>query len=93
MEFTKERIKTRIIRKLVRWRKWGGSHTENIYNGLPRHLRGEKIVKEVIQELVQDEWLVPVKKTGELHYSLNPRKTKEIMQFYDACCQEDQEID
>ena len=84
MELTKEKIKARIIKKLVRWRKWGGSHTENILSGLSRHLRGEKEVDEVIHELVQDEWILPVKKTGELHYSLTPRNTKEILQFYEA---------
>ena len=28
-------IKARIIRKLIKWRKWGGAHTENILKGLP----------------------------------------------------------
>ena len=31
---TKEDIKKRIINKLVRWKKWGGAHTENILKGL-----------------------------------------------------------
>lgn len=84
MELTKEEVKLRIIRKLVRWKKWGGAHTENILNGLPRHLRGEKKVRECIQELIQEQWLLPAIKTGETHYSLNPRKIKEILQFYEA---------
>ncbi|MFH0875335.1 MAG: hypothetical protein V1859_05330 [archaeon] len=76
-------IKAWIIRKLVMWRKWGGSHTENILNGLPKHLRGEKITHKAIDELVKDGWLIPAKKTGEIHYSLNSEKTDEIMQFYE----------
>ena len=52
-------IKTIIIRRLVQWRKWGGSHTENIISGLPAHLRGEKITKRAIKEMVRDEWLLP----------------------------------
>ena len=88
MKLTKEDIKTHIIKKLVRWRKWGGSHTENIFNGLSRSLRGEKIVKEALQELVQEQWLLVAIKTGELHYALNPRKTKEILQFYEAQSQD-----
>ena len=89
MTFTILDIKKRIILKLVRWRKWGGSHTENILNGLPSHLKGEKITKEALKELEKDQWLLPAKKTGEIHYSLNPQKTNEIMQFYEKYCKED----
>ncbi len=87
-EITINDIKARIIRKLVLWRKWGGSYTENILGGLESHLRGEKITKIAIQELVQDEWLLAVKKTREIHYSLNSRKTKEILEFYEKYCKE-----
>jgi len=47
-----EDIKRRIIRKLIRWNKWGASHTENILKGLPSHLIGEKITKKVLKELI-----------------------------------------
>lgn len=83
MGFTVEDIKARIIRKLVQWRKWGGSHTENVLNGLPTHLRGDKMTKQALKELEKTEWILPAKKTGEIHYSLNPRKTEEILQFYE----------
>ncbi len=79
-------IKIRIIRKLVRWRKWGGSHTENILGGLPSHIRGEKVTKEALKELLKEGWLLPAKKTGEIHYSLNSEKTEEIMKFYEMYC-------
>jgi len=91
MQLTKEQIKGRILRKLIRWKKWGGAHTENIYQGLPDHIRGEKIVDEVMQELIQEQWLLRQIKTGEMHYSLNPRKVKEVMQFYEEYCQKNQE--
>jgi len=82
----KEEIRKRIIRKLVRWKKWGGAHTENIFRGLPSHLVGNKLTKQVLKELIKDEWLLPAKKTNEIHYSLNPRKTGEILQFYEKYC-------
>ena len=86
MELSKEQIKARIIKKLVRWKKWGGSHTENIFNGLPRHLHGEKVVQEVLHDLIQEQWLLAAIKTGERHYSLNRRKTKEFLKFYESYC-------
>ena len=79
MGITKEDIKKRIIIKLVRWKKWGGSHTENILNGLPSHLKGDKLTKQALKELEKDEWILPAMKTQEIHYSLNPRKTEEIL--------------
>jgi len=84
-------IKARIIRKLVQWRKWGGAHTENILKGLPSHLRGEKVTKQALKELIQDHWLLPAIKTGETHYSLNPRKVKEILQFYEKYSKKDRD--
>jgi hypothetical protein len=88
MDITEQDIKKRIIIKLVRWRKWGGSHTENILNGLPNHIKGEKIVKNALSELIQVGWIIPAKKTGEIHYSLNPEKTEEILRFYELYCKE-----
>lgn len=86
MALSKLEIKSRIIRKLVRWHRWGGTHTENILKGLPKHLVGDKVVKETLKELVKDEWLIPAKKTGEIHYYLNSRKTAEILLFYEKYC-------
>lgn len=76
-----------IIKKLVRWKKWGAAHTENILSGLPRHLRGEKSTKEALQELISTEWILTAKKTGEVHYSLNPEKCDDIFAFYNEHCQ------
>lgn len=85
MDFNLE-IKKQIIKKLVLWRKWGASHTENILKGLPSHLRGGKETKNVLKDLIRNRWLLPAKKTGEIHYSLNPEKTKEILEFYERHC-------
>ena len=63
--------------------KMGGSHTENIIKGFPSHLRGSKIVKRAIKELEKDKWILLAIKTGETHYSLNPKKTDEILSFYE----------
>lgn len=79
-------VKARIIRKLVQWRKWGGSHTENILKGLPSHLKGEKVTKKALKELERDQWIIATIKTKEIHYSLNPRKVKEILSFYEKYC-------
>lgn len=83
MSFTVTDLKAIIIRKLVQWRKWGASHTENVISGLPSHLRGDKITKKALKELVKDEWLLPAIKTGETHYSLNPKKADEILKFFE----------
>ncbi len=88
MGLTATEIKARIIRKLVQWRKWGGSHTENILRGLPSHLRGDKATKQALKELEKDGWVISAKKTGEIHYSLNPEKTDEILRFYEKYCRE-----
>jgi len=86
MELTVAQVKARIIRKLVQWRKWGGSHTENILKGLPSHLRGAKVTKQALKELERAQWIIPAIKTGETHYSLNPKKTDEILTFYERYC-------
>lgn len=83
MSFTITDIKAIIVRKLVQWRKWGGSHTENVISGLPSHLRGDKLTKKALKELVKDEWLLLAMKTGEAHYSLNTKKSEEIIRFYE----------
>ena len=78
---TDHEIRIRIIRRLVNWKKRGGSHTENIIGGLPSHLRGDKSLSDVAG-------FSALKKTGEMHYSLNPDKTDEIMQFNEDYCKE-----
>jgi len=90
MDLTALEIKARIIRKLVQWKKWSGAHAENIVKGLPSHLRGDKITKLVLKELEKNEWIIPAKKTGEIHYSLNQQKADEILAFYEKYCKNEQ---
>lgn len=76
----KELIQQKLLRKLMSLNKWGASHTEekNLVKSLPIHLRGTKIVEKAIEELYKSEFLIKLKKTGEWHISLNPRKKEEI---------------
>ena len=81
----KRLIQEKVLRKLMAIKppKWGNSHTEekNLVKGLPSHLRGSKIVEKAIKELFQLEFLMKLKKTGEWHVSLNPRKKEDIYNF------------
>ena len=81
----KKDIQEKILRKLMSMNppKWGNSHTEedNLVKGLPKHLRGTKIVQNAIDELYKMEFLTKLKKTGEWHVSLNPSKKEVIYMF------------
>ncbi len=81
----KKAIQDKILRKLMSFKppKWGASHTEekNLVKGLPRHLRCSKITRHAIEELFKEGFLLKMKKQGEWHVSLNPRKKEEIFKF------------
>ena len=81
----KRLIQEKILRKLMAMNppKWGNSHTEedNLLKGLPKHLRGTKVVQNAIDDLYKMDFLTKLKKTGEWHVSLNPRKKEEIYRF------------
>jgi len=81
----KRAIQEKLLRKLMSMKpaKWGASHTEekNLVKSLPKHLHGEKITKKAIGELYKKDFLLRMKKTGEWHISLNPRKKEEIYRF------------
>lgn len=81
----KRDIQEKILRKLMAMNppKWGNSHTEedNLVKGLPKHLRGTKIVQNSIDELYKIDFLIKLKKTGEWHVSLNPGKKEDIYRF------------
>mgnify|MGYP001610941708 CR=1 FL=1 len=81
----KRAIQEKILRKLMSMKpaKWGNSHTEeyNLVKGLPSHLRWAKVADKAIEELYKLEFLTKLKKTGEWHVSLNPRKKEEIYRF------------
>lgn len=81
----KRAIQEKILRKLMAMKpaKWGNSHTEekNLVKGLPSHLRGTNVADKAIDELLKLEFLIRLKKTGEWHVSLNPRKKEDIYTF------------
>ena len=81
----KKLIQDRLLKQLMEFKppKWGGCHTEerNMLKVLPRHLIGEKIVRTAVKELYNLGFILRMKKTNELHVSLNPRKKQEIYQF------------
>ena len=88
----KRSVQEKILRKLMAMNppKWGNSHTEedNLLKGLPKHLRGTKIVQDAVDELYKMDFLTKLKKTGEWHVSLNPRKKEEIYTFVGLTAEE-----
>ena len=73
----------RFLRKLINLNIWGGRHTEliNLKKAIPKHLRGEKVTEEAIEELVRLGFLTTKQSTGEIHVSLNSSKQQEIYDF------------
>lgn len=62
---------------------WGGRHTElrNLKKSIPTHLRGEKVTEKAIKELINMEFIIAKRSTGEIHISLNSPKQQEIYEF------------
>lgn len=84
-DMLEEDIKKVLINRLVRDKHWGEAYTHNIRKYLPKHLRGEKITDKAIKDMLKAEWLiVPKHKGGEPMFSLNLKKVKEVMEFYEA---------
>ena len=83
----KELIKKEILRDMVKSRRWGGKHTElrNLSKGIPIYLintrQGKKAFDKAVKELINSGWLFAKKSTGEIHVSLNPSYSKEIIEF------------
>ena len=76
-------IQKKIIRMLKNKKKYGGAHTEtvNLRKCVPKHLRGEKVVDEAIDDLFKRGFLINKMSTGEKHCSLNIANLKEIEDF------------
>lgn len=74
-------IKKFILRKLVRQRRWMHKHTSihNLPKGLPHHLGRE--IKEVINDLLKENFLLSKPTHYGLEISLNIKKRKEIEEF------------
>ena len=80
-KFTRDQVKAHILYKLSRHRRWGGKHTElvNVRSALPRDYQSE--AEEIAKELADKGLITWLKKTGQIHISLNPQKKKEIMEI------------
>jgi len=76
-------IMKRFLRKLINLNIWGGRHTEltNLKKCIPKHLRGEKVTKDAIKELVNKGFIKIKQSTKEIHVSLNSEKQQEIYEF------------
>ncbi|MCX6799403.1 MAG: hypothetical protein NTW59_04910 [Candidatus Diapherotrites archaeon] len=73
-------VKARLLFKLARRRKWGGSHTafDNLKKGFKS--REHELVQKAAEELIKENLLFR-KPTGYgLHVSLNHEKAAEIKQ-------------
>lgn len=80
-QFSPERIKAHILLKLIRKRRWGGRHTElaNVRGSLPAHLAGE--AEKAARELCNEGLITWLKKTNQVHVSLNSHRRKEITEM------------
>ncbi len=78
-----EEIKRFILRKLARHRMWMHKHTSihNLSKGLPDYLRSRKGVRNVIDELLKQRFLISKPTNYGLEVSLNMQKKIEIEKF------------
>lgn len=78
MEDDDWKIRTVILRKLLKFGKIGGAHTEarNAVKGFPR----DKIkqAKKELEWLIRKGYLLHKPSTGEIHVSINPGLLSEI---------------
>ncbi len=72
------KIRRAILRKLFRFRKIGGAHTEarNAIKGLPPEYVNQG--KKELDWLIKNGFLLSKPSTGETHVSINPRALGEI---------------
>lgn len=80
-KFSRDEVKAHILYKLARRNCWGGKHTELIFvrRGLPREYQGE--AEEIARELADAHIITWLKKTNQIHISLNPHVKKEILEL------------
>ncbi|MFH1094807.1 MAG: hypothetical protein V1728_01160 [Candidatus Micrarchaeota archaeon] len=79
--FSNESLKAHIMYKLARHRRWGAKHTEliNVRSALPRE--HQHLAEELARELADEGFLTWLKKTGQIHVSLNPHRRAEIIKM------------
>ena len=78
-EYSREQIKAHILYKLARHRRWGAKHTElaNVKSALPPQIVSE--AEGIAKELANEGPITWLKKTNQIHISLNPQRKKEIV--------------
>lgn len=83
MQESYTKIKWFILNKLVRKRMWHHKHTSihNLAKGLPDVLKQNKLIKEVIKDLLKQNFLLSKPTHYGLEVSLNIKKKKEIEEF------------
>lgn len=79
-EITDDILKAHILYKLSRHKRWGAKHTAllNVRTALPREHQAR--CEELARKLSDEGMITWLKKTGEIHISLNPHKKKEIVE-------------
>jgi len=82
-------LKAHILYKLARHRRWGAKHTEliNVRTALPQEYQSE--AESLARELADAGFLTWLKKTGQIHVSLNTRRKKEIDAIIDKYSQKE----
>ncbi len=76
---SREQLKAHILYKLSRHRRWGAKHTalEHVKSALPQAAR--PIAEELAKELADEGFITWLKKTNEIHISLNPHQKAKIL--------------
>ena len=77
---SRQQLKAHILYKLSRHNRWGGKHTEliNVRSALPKQHRHE--AEELARELANEGLITWLKKTGQIHVSLNPHRKEDILE-------------
>jgi hypothetical protein len=72
-----------MLLKLFRHRRWGAKHTEllHVRTALPPKYR--HLAEDIAKELANDGLLTWLRKTGEIHISLNSHRSKDIVAIID----------
>ena len=79
--YTEEQLDAHILYKLARKRRWGGKPTELIHvrSALPTEHQSQ--AEEIAKKLADKGLITWLKKTGQIHISLNPHHKKEIIEI------------
>ena len=86
-ELSDKEIKANILFKLFRLKTIGGKHTDiiHLYKSFEQRQlgkKGQKRVKDLVDEMIKESLLMPKPAKYGLHISINPRqieKTKQII--------------